>query len=218
MIRKPRICAVIVDEDLEGIEEVEPFISLYEVRIDLIGESWRRLVSRLKKPWLACNRREDEGGSWKGSEEERKEELLRAVALGAKIVDVELGTEGLDGVVERIKKRAKCLISFHHLRETPPLEKLKEIVREELSSGADICKVVTTAQRLEDNLIPLKLIRELQGVDIVSFAMGPLGFTSRVLSPLVGGKFTYASIRRGKESASGQIAVSELVQIYGMMR
>ncbi len=48
-------------------------------------------------------------------------------------------------------------------------------------------------------------------------AMGPLGFASRVLCPLVGGYFTYASIERGKESASGQITVRELKKLYEMV-
>ena len=94
---------------------------------------------------------------------------------------------------------------------------MKEIVRKQLKAGADICKVITSAQRLEDNLTHLKLIREFPQAKIVSFAMGPLGFSSRVLSPLVGGEFTYASIKKGKESASGQITVRELSEIYGMV-
>jgi len=47
--------------------------------------------------------------------------------------------------------------------------------------------------------------------------MGPLGFASRVLCPLVGGDFTYASTEKGKESASGQITVRELRTLYETM-
>jgi 3-dehydroquinate dehydratase len=51
----------------------------------------------------------------------------------------------------------------------------------------------------------------------VSFAMGPSGITSRILSPLLGGYLTYASLGEGKESAPGQVTVSELTKIYRMM-
>ena len=216
-MKKPRICAVIVNNDLEAVREVEPFVDLFEVRIDLIGDGWQELVKQFKKPWIGCNRRVDEGGRWEGDEARRVEKLLRATELGADIIDLELRTTNLKQAIELIKKRAKCLLSFHELRGTPPLNSTREIVQRQLGAGADVCKVVTTAQRFEDNLVILQLISEFPKTRIVSFAMGPLGFASRILCPLVGGDFTYASIEQGKESASGQITVRELRKIYEMV-
>jgi 3-dehydroquinate dehydratase len=43
------------------------------------------------------------------------------------------------------------------------------------------------------------------------------GQISRVLCPLAGGYFTYASVAAGKESAEGQITAGELRKIYGML-
>ena len=91
---------------------------------------------------------------------------------------------------------------------------MKEIVQRELDVGADICKIVTTAQRLEDNQAVLQLIADFPQTRIVSLAMGPLGLASRILCPLVGGDFTYASIEQGKESAPGQLTVRELRKLY----
>ncbi len=53
---------------------------------------------------------------------------------------------------------------------------------------------------------------------MVAFAMGPLGAASRILCPLAGGDFAYASIGGGRESAPGQIAARDLRKIYGMLR
>jgi len=216
-MKRPRICAVIINDDLEAIKEVEPFVDLFEVRIDLIGDGWQELVKQFKKPWIGCNRRVDEGGGWEGDEASRVEKLLEANELEADIIDLELRTTNLKQAMELIKKRAKCLLSFHELRGTPPLNSMREIVQRQLEAGADVCKVVTTAQRVEDNLTVLQLISEFPQTRIVALAMGPLGFASRVLCPLVGGDFTYASIEPGKESASGQITVRELRKLYGMV-
>lgn len=216
-MKRPRICAVIVNNDLEAIKRVEVFVELFEVRIDLIGNGWQELVKQLKNPWIACNRIADEGGKWENSEIERIEELLKAVELGANIVDIELSTRNLEEAIQQIKKKTKCLLSFHDLEKTPPLIRMKDIVQRESDAGADICKVVTTAQRFEDNLTTLQLITEFPKIKIVSFAMGPFGFASRFLCPLVGGDFTYASIEKGKESASGQITVSDLRKLYEMV-
>jgi len=213
-MKKPRICAVIVNNDLEAVREVEPFVDLFEVRIDLIGDGWQELVKQFKKPWIGCNRRVDEGGRGEGDEAGRVDKLLKAIELGADIIDLELRTTNLKSAVALIKKRTKCLLSFHELRGTPPLNSLREMVQRQLEAGADICKVVTTAQRFEDNLTILQLISEFPRTRILSFAMGPLGFASRVLCPLVGGDFTYASIGKGKESAAGQVTVQELIKIY----
>jgi 3-dehydroquinate dehydratase type I len=216
-MERPRICAVIVDNDLEAVNEVGPFVDLFEVRIDLIGDGWRETAKQLKQPWIATNRSADEGGRWEGSEERRIDELLKAVELGADIVDVELRTRNLDEIIPVIKNRAECLLSFHDLEETPLIDRMMEMVQGQLRAGADICKVVTTAQSFEDNLTVLQLIAKFPETRIVSFAMGPLGYTSRVLCSLVGGDFNYASIERGKESAPSQITVRGLRKLYEMV-
>ena len=216
-MKRPKICAAIVNNDLKAIKEVEPFIELFEVRIDLIGDEWQELARQLKKPWIACNRLADEGGMWKGSEARRIEELVKAAKLGASIIDIELATKNITGVIALFKKRARCLLSFHDLKGTPPLEELRKMVQRQLQAGADICKVITTAQKFEDNLTVLQLIADFHAIKMVSFAMGPLGFSSRILCPLVGGEFTYASIEKGKESAPGQITVRDLRNIYKMV-
>lgn len=214
----PRICATIVYDDLEAVKGVEPQIDLFEVRIDLIGSSWQELVRHLERPWIACNRSAQEGGSWKGSEAKRIEELLSAVDLGADKIDMELATENLAEAVKLIKPRADCILSYHNLKETPPLNKMRDIVQRQLTAGADICKLVTTARRFADNLAVLQIISDFSEARVVSFAMGALGVVSRTLCPLVGGDFVYASIEEGRESAPGQMTVSDLRKIYGMLK
>jgi len=213
-MKEPRICATIVSNNPRAIKEIEPLVDLFEVRIDLIGDDWQEVARQLNKPWIACNRIAAEGGKWQGNEARRIEKLLQAIELGAEIVDLELSTKNLKNVIQLVKKKARCLLSFHDLEKTSPFDTMKEMVRKQSNAGADICKVVTTAQSFEDNITVLRLISEFPGTRLVSFAMGPLGAISRVLCPLVGGDFTYASIEKGKESAPGQITVRELVKIY----
>ena len=217
-MKKPRICAVIVNNDLEAVRRVEPFVELFEIRIDLIGKGWRQLIARLEKPWIACNRSVVEGGSWTGSESKRIEELLSALETGADIIDVELGTENIVEITKQVKKKAKCLLSYHDVKETPSRELMRDIIQRQLDAGADICKMVTTARQFEDNLAVLELISDFPKVRVVSFAMGHLGFTSRILCPLAGGDFIYASVAEGRESAPGQLTVSDLSRIYGMVK
>ena len=216
-VKGPSICAVIVNSDLAMARKAEEIADLIEVRIDLIGDEWQKLATGLSKPWIACNRTAAEGGQWKGDENKRIEELLKATELGADIIDIELETIGLAEAIPLIKRRAECLISFHDLTGTPPLERLRKIVCRQLAAGADIYKVVAAAQSFEDNITMLQLLSGFPDTKGISFAMGPWGLISRIFCPLVGGYFTYASIERGKESAPGQITVQDLRKVYEMV-
>ncbi|MFH1640284.1 MAG: type I 3-dehydroquinate dehydratase [Chloroflexota bacterium] len=215
-MERPKICAVIVNSHPGISDAVLPLIDLFEVRIDLIGDGWQEVVKNLKKPWLACNRSQIDGGKGEKNEEARIAKLLEASQLGASIVDLELSAENLNSTVPEIKKKAQCLISYHNWQKTPPIAALKEIVARQVAAGADICKVVTTAGGFEDNLTVLRLIRESPKTRVVSIAMGAAGTISRILSPVSGGYFTYASLERGGESAPGQVTAAELREIYAL--
>jgi 3-dehydroquinate dehydratase-1 len=216
-MNKQKLCASIINTDIQAIKTVEPLVDLFEVRIDLIGDDWIKIAPRLHKPWIACNRTVEEGGKWNGNEARRIEKLLQAIELGAQIVDVEHNAKNVENIIQFVKKRATCLISFHDFEKTPSLDTLKQIVQKELKQGADICKIVTTARSFEDNLTVLQLVREFPETRIVTFTMGPTGFMSRVLAPLVGADFTYGAVEKGKESAPGQIPVTDMFKIYEMM-
>ena len=217
-MNKVKLCASIIDTDIAAIKKIEPIVDLFEVRIDLIGDKWPEVARQLKKPWIACNRMVEEGGKWDGNEARRIERLLQAIELGAKIVDIEYNAKNVENIIRLIKKRADCLLSFHDFQKTPSLDVLKQIVNKELKAGADICKVVTTAQTFEDNLAVMRLFSEFPGVKMVAFTMGTQGFISRVMAPLIGAYFTYGAVQKGVESAPGQLPVSDMLAVYEMVK
>ena len=216
-MNKVKLCASIIDTDIAAVKKIEPIVDLFELRIDLIGDKWMEVARQLKKPWIACNRMVEEGGKWEGNEARRIERLLQAVELGAKIVDIEYNAKNVDNIIRLIKKRAECLLSFHDFQKTPSLDVLKQIVNRELKAGADICKVVTTAQTFEDNLAVMRLFSEFPGIKMVAFTMGTQGFISRVMAPLIGAYFTYGAVQKGVESAPGQLPVSDMLAVYEMV-
>ena len=217
-MNKPIICLSIIENNPAAIQKVEPEVDMFEVRLDILGDNWPDVTGQLKKPWIACNRSRKEGGWGDFNPGKRIEALFDAGKAGASIVDLEYETAGLARIVPIIKKHSQCLLSFHDLESTPQLDKLIEIVEGQIKAGADICKVVTTARRFEDNLTVLKLINHFPGVKIAAFAMGEAGRLSRIFSPLCGGYFTYACLGEGQEAAAGQISVKEMREIYGYLK
>jgi 3-dehydroquinate dehydratase type I len=217
-MNKPRICLSVIDNNPDAIRSAEVNVDLFELRLDILGDNWRNLCRILNKPWIACNRSRDEGGWGDFDTGKRIEALLEAGKGGASIIDIEYATPGLIDKVNLIKKYSQCLISFHDLESTPSLRKLIKITEEQIQSGADICKIVTTATKFEDNITLLKLISHFPGIKITAFAMGELGRTSRLFSPLCGGYFTYGCLEEGRQAASGQISISEMREIYGLLK
>jgi 3-dehydroquinate dehydratase type I len=214
-MNRPRICTVIVDkDDVNAALAVEPFVDLYEVRIDLIGDGWQEVARRLPKPWLATNRVGSEGGQWQGDEGSRVEELLKSLELGAQLVDIELETPEVERIVREIKRKAKCIVSFHDWNRMPPLDQLEQVVRRQLAAGADICKVVGRAEQFEDNVTPLELVGRFPDSSLIALSIGPEGVIGRTLSPLLGGYLTYATAVQGKGSAPGQSPAEELRRIF----
>jgi 3-dehydroquinate dehydratase/shikimate dehydrogenase len=106
------------------------------------------------------------------------------------------------------------IASYHNFQETP--EDLSSIYRRLRKSGAGVLKIATQALRFEDNfrLFEQAEVARQEGVPIVVAAMGELGTFSRLMATGRGSLWTYASVHRGRESAPGQFAATELKDIY----
>lgn len=214
----PDICACITCvEDIDAALEAAADVALYEVRIDLIGQGWRSLVGRLSRPWIACNRSVDEGGKAPSEPDRRLAVLSEAVELGATYVDIEVATPNVEEWSKPLDRKAMVILSHHDLSGTPDLDVLRGIAARERRAGAAVCKVVTTCNTMEDNVTVLQLCRENADYGIVALGMGPLGAVSRVLAPLHGARFTYASLATGHESAPGQLTVQNMARLYSGM-
>ena len=223
---KPRICVSILpktgSEAVRLIEKAEnAHADLIEVRLDrfkdygVLGD----LATYGKMPKIATNKLRGDGGEFPGSEAEQLRLLISAAKSGFEYVDVDLSHPRLKETVEELRLLSvKPIVSFHDLVKTPPLSVLEGVLEGEIARGADICKIVTTATRIEDNLVLLNFTSAVCGkAKTVCFAMGELGRVSRLLSPLFGVYFTFASLGRGSETASGQMSIQEMRSAYELL-
>lgn len=223
---KPKICVVITGRNFNEIKNmfktVEKLnVNLVEFRIDYLKEeiNFLKIKNLTSLPLIATNRPVGEGGFSKEPEKERLGLLFKAAEAGFEYVDLELSIKSLGEAVEKVKSLgSKPIISFHDFSSTPSTQKLSEIFSKEFEVGAEICKIITMAKSLEDNLTILKFVFDFSKKGkIVSFCMGKLGVPSRILSPIFGGEYTYAAIQYGKESAEGQLTVENIHKIYDLI-
>jgi 3-dehydroquinate dehydratase type I len=221
-----RICASVLPETVaEALELVERAenqrADLIEVRIDSLKKhsGLADIAGCGRVPMIATNRSTKCHGKFRGSETERKRILLNAAENGFEYIDIELSTSELEGIVSDVHGMGvKSIVSFHGFNQTPSLPQMEETLKKEIASGADVCKVVTTARSVEDNLTVLNFVsKACKSAKTVCFSMGELGKISRLLSPLFGGFFTFASLERGRETASGQLTIQEMRTAYAAL-
>jgi 3-dehydroquinate dehydratase type I len=213
-----RICVSIlpqtVAEALRLIEKVEESrADFIEVRLDNLetNADLSGLVAKAKTSLIATDKASR-------TETEHQAILFNAARNGFDYIDVALSNPAVKKVAKDVKALgAKCIISFHDNKVTPDAQELNRIFADELVSGADVCKIVTTATQIEDNLTLLNFISTASAkAKIVCFCMGELGKTSRLLSPMFGGFFTFAALEQGSETATGQRTVVEIKDAYDL--
>ncbi|HUT17180.1 MAG TPA: type I 3-dehydroquinate dehydratase [Acidobacteriota bacterium] len=211
-----------IPEALRLIEKAEEaHADLIEVRLDCL-ENQRGLADLAahgKTLKVATNMPRSCQGKFSGTEAERQQTLRSAAKNGFEYVDVELSTPQLKDFVKEVNELgAKPIVSFHEFNGSLSSSELNSILEREISSGADVCKIVTTAKRIEDNLTILNFTSAASSkTKLVCFCMGELGKVSRLLSPLFGGFFTFASLERGSETASGQMTIQEIKTAYELL-
>jgi len=142
--------------------------------------------------------------------------LLSAAEIGFDLIDVDISFPFARSIIKQLRTHdVRVIASYHDSRKTPPEKRLIQLSQIERKMGGDICKIVTTATQPADNLSILGFINKCSRMTkIVSFAMGNLGISSRVLSPFFGAEFTFASIDNQSKTAEGQISIDDLRRIW----
>ena len=182
---------------------------LVEMRLDTVDrpDAAGALEGR-RGPVIVTCRAEWEGGYFKGSEEERRRILEKALAGGAEYVDIE-ARAGFAGELIRERRGRGLVLSSHIFGSMPDdLESRWAALR---ASGAEIAKLAVEARSLSDTLRLMTLAEPASRGDgpqgHVLIAMGDMGAASRILATRIGNAWTYA----GDNVAPGQISLSRLL-------
>jgi 3-dehydroquinate dehydratase type I len=207
------ICLSIGNVDYDAVIEHLNRVSFAEIRIDLLKLSHEQLnhIFSTHKNLIATCR---EGSI---SDEERSKILINALEQGAAFVDVEIESaeHWRKPIVEKAKALGrKVIVSSHSFDCTPDVDNLYRMVDSLFSAGADIAKIACMVRSPEDNAKMLGLYANFQ--NLISFGLGNRGIISRVLAPLMGAPFTYASIP-GMETAEGQLDKNQMNEIINFL-
>jgi shikimate dehydrogenase/3-dehydroquinate dehydratase type I len=227
-------------EALHSIERSCQLADFIELRMDLIENgslaeliSTARDNSSLIKIIVTCRKKEEAARvgsaahikSTVKNTEEKMALLREAIELGADFVDIELaeGSEAIRKLKSLCAKnggKTKIIVSYHNLKKTPPLTKLKEVFHQCAPYKPAIVKIVTMAKNVEDNLTILSLIpyARKHSPEIISLCMGDKGRISRAVAPAMGSYLSFATLTREGRSAPGQFTVRDMKQINDLLK
>ncbi|MGH9667363.1 MAG: shikimate dehydrogenase [Bryobacteraceae bacterium] len=165
---------------------------------------------------LATCRRHQNQGRFNGSIEEQIRILSAAIDAGARAVDIEIeSAENAGPGLDALRGRAWLILSYHNFSGTPSME---TVLRRMQKIPADAYKIVTTARKPLDNYRVLSLAKAHPKTPVILLAMGEIGFPTRVLSPAMGGLFSYAAPNAAEGTASGQVSARMLRNMYRVER
>jgi 3-dehydroquinate dehydratase type I len=221
-----RICVSILPktnlEALKLIEKAEKArADFVEVRLDCleISRKLSDLSASTRIPLIATNKLQNEKGYFAGTETERQQTLLNAAKNGFQYVDVDLSSPKHKDTVSQLKLLgAKPIVSYHKFDGALNASAMEKVLDEEIASGASVCKIIVTAKQVEDNLPVLSFVSFASSkAKLVCFCMGEQGKISRLLSPVFGSFFTFASLENGYETAVGQMSIGEMRSAYSVL-
>lgn len=236
-----RICASIVAENRNDVlslaeKAVKEGIDLVEIRADALeNQSFGNIKKLIEKTneiikrsgskieVILTLRKKEEGGSFRGSEDERIEVIEKLLeSADFDYIDIELscGERVLKKIVEKAKKNEKkVIISYHDFEKTPSKDYLLWIMKKELAFGADVAKIAVKASNEKDVLNLLEACIDAKETDakFCMISMGEAGKITRFIAPFFGSEITYGYIEGREKAAPGQISVQKLKMIFDTM-
>lgn len=222
-MRKINICAEVygdtLQEFLKNIDQAQKLSDFIELRVDCIKDLKKTdlpvILKSVKTHNIFTFRHKRDSGKYDGDEKLRAEFLQLANDLGFEYVDIDYS------VMNEVKIKnlsAKRIISYHNSHSTPDLQELSIILEKMRKRGGEVYKFAVMADSFEDisNLIKLTLMKKADE-EIVVMGMGEKASFTRVLTPMLGGFLTFASLDEKVKLGPGQIPVKELKSIFSKL-
>ncbi len=178
---------------------------IVEFRLDLFPElPSKDEIKAVEKPKILTVRRPEDGGNFKGEEEERLE-IFRKYAHLFDYADVEVYAGE-----EFFEIPCKIIESYHNFRLTPSYEELRDLVE---GRRGEIFKIAVMGRKKKDVVTIARILSEYENV--VAFLMGEKFSFTRIMAVALGSPFIYCSV--GQAVAPGQLSVEEAREVLKML-
>lgn len=207
-------------ELLAGIPPKEEMaaVDVIEIRMDYLDPEYLTkdvLTSfrvNIEKPLIFTCRSQSQGATTPISDDLRFQLYRSAFELNYAYVDIEMGDyTHLDAILREKTSKTKFILSYHNFKHTNP-DEIRSVYEKMALLNPDIIKIVTyvdnEAESFQLDLLQNEILSENSAVTI--FGMGEHGVSSRITGYTRCNYLTYVSSGLGKETAVGQISLTEI--------
>ena len=197
----------------------EEGVKLVELRLDFLRSppDLNRLVPGRPCATVVTARRPQDGGLWKGSEDQRLTLLRTAITMQPEFVDIEAD------IADQIPPFGKTrrIISYHNMKVMP--ENLDALHRAMSARKPYFIKIAGTPKTIEEVHRFLNFVKEKndiakklgeKGVRTIGICMGEMGKAARILSKKFGMPYTYATFSEDRIIAPGLLSYKEMLELY----
>lgn len=166
------------------------------------------MLSGFETPLIVSCRRPQDGGQWKGGEDERFDLLRQAIIAEPEYVELELD------IANRIPRfgKTKRIVSFTSLDR--PLGNIDDIFDEAKRANADVVKVTWPTPDLDSAWPLLAAVSKKRDLPVVGMGIGASSVTYSLLGLKYGSPWVYAALESGMEAHEGQPTVWDLKDVY----
>ena len=219
-----KICTTIGTSDINKLgimfdDSLNSSANYFEIRFDFLDNSTLNdalaIVLDYKDQAVFTCRTQNEGGKYRGAEQDRLKILGRLATFRPMLLDIEYQTmKENEYLLDQITAlNCDILVSWHDFEETPTKDHLISM-SEKMKKYSNNIKIVCMAKSLEDSISVLKLYENasISNINLIAFCMGEHGILSRVLCTYAGSRFTYASL--GEALTPGQLTIKQIRTIF----
>jgi 3-dehydroquinate dehydratase / shikimate dehydrogenase len=167
------------------------------------------LIEGAKKPILVSCRRQEDGGHFKGTEDERMMLLRQAILANPAYVELDLDA------AHKIPRFGKVQRVISHTSLDRPLgTNIDAIFDEAVAAKADVIKFTWPTQTLEAAWPLLAAVSQKRALPVVGLGLGRCGLTFSLLGRKYDSPWIYAALEKGMEAFPGQPTVGDLDGLY----
>ncbi len=222
----PRICLVLteptLEENLAVLRRNFPFADMCELRADCLNKEQFPAIgdfpARAGIPVILTFRRVQDGGKWRGTEDERMklmENSLSSASVPFAYIDLEDDFR-IPGLEDRARRRGTRIIrSLHDF--SGPVENIVERASAMKGSSDDIPKIACMIHHCYELDRLFRETAQFTGFPHIICAMGVTGQASRILSGRTHSMLTFTSPAHARENLNelGHVTPEVLVRRYG---
>jgi len=166
------------------------------------------LLGAVDKPIIVSCRRPQEGGHWKGTDEQRTTLLRQAIVAGPAYIELDLD------IAKSIPRfgDTKRVISYTSLDK--PLGKIDSVFEQAAKANADVVKFTWPTATLDGAWPLLAAVTQKREIPVVGMGFGEASLMFSLLGRKYGSPWIYAALEKGMEAHPGQPTAFELDELY----